>query len=759
MDVKVILNQMSMADKIHLLSGKNNWQTQDFPKYCIPSLSMADGPCGLRKQNGEGDHLGIEDSVPATATVSGGCLAATWNPECAFENGKLLGEEAAAENIDLLLAPAMNLVRSPLCGRNFEYLSEDPYLTGKIAAAYVEGVQSAGVGACPKHFAANNQETEREYIDAVVDERTLREIYLPGFEETIRKAEPMAVMAALNQINGEYGAEHRHLLTDILRDEWGFEGITISDWYGVVHQDKAIEAGLDLEMPTSCGVGAARIKAALEAGTLTAQAVDNACYRLLKTIEISENQKPCRRSDNKEAIYQQHHMKCQKIAGEGIVLLKNEESILPLKSTDHIAVIGLYAKEPKITLDGSARVISTGKDIPLEYIQKLAEKPVRWATGYTESADTIDEELIQEAVSLAKECEKVVYFMGQTAGIEMEGHDRSNLRLPQKQEYLLEQILAVNTNVIVVLSNASAVEMGWRDRVKGIFECFLAGQGFGSVIAKLLYGVVNPSGKLPVSFTRCLEDTSAYLNFPGDGKKVFYKEGVFVGYRYYDRKKTELLYPFGFGLSYTTFTYTDCQLETSVFDAGKEDINLSMVLKNTGNCAGAEVVQLYIGMFDTVVLRPRKELKGFQKVFLNPQEEAKVTFHLKKRDFAYYDEGHKDWYVPEGEYEILIGASSRDIRLSKKLLVIPEKKHLPPLTGWSTMGEFRKTPLGKKYFLEMKDMLERHMPENSVLFEKNDMRDEKKLDGMPLRFLNLLTNGILDNDHLLACIEDVNQER
>lgn len=759
MNVKNILDRMSEEDKIRLLSGKNNWQTMDFPEYGIPSIFMADGPCGLRKQTGTGDHLGIEDSVPVTATVSGGCLAATWNPDCAYENGRILGEEAASEQVDLLLAPAMNLVRSPLCGRNFEYFSEDPFLTGKIAVSYIKGVQSTGVGACPKHFAANNQETEREYINAVVDERALRETYLSGFEEAIKEGNPIAVMSALNRINGEYGAEHQHLLTDILREEWKFSGITISDWYGIVHQERAVAVGLDLEMPASCGVGEKRIKEALETGALTWESVNVCCMRLLETILKLEERKKQRMVENKNGIYQRNHRRSQKIAEEGIVLLKNENHVLPLSSGDQIAVIGCYAKDPKITLDGSARVISTGKDIPLDCMAEIAKADIPWAAGYTESDQPDGRELAEEAVALARESEKVVFFMGQTPGVEMEGHDREHLFLPKKQEELLEEILKVNSNVIVVLFNASAVVMPWADRVKGIFECFLAGQGAGKAIARLLYGEVNPSGKLPVSFTKCLEDTSAYMDFPGDGKEVHYSEGVFVGYKYYDRRRTELLYPFGFGLSYTEFAYLDCCTESEVFERDKDEIQVSVNVKNVGAVAGAEVVQLYVGMFDAGVRRPCRELKGFQKVFLEPQEEKRITFSLRKRDFAYYDTGFQEWCIPEGNYQIQIGSSSRDIRCRKSLMVVPYRKHLPPLTGWSSMGEMRATPLGEKYYMEAKAILGNYVTEDSPLFQKEELNDDAKLQKMPLRFLNLLTNGILDNDQLLAWIENVNRER
>lgn len=759
MNAEAILKEMTEEEKIIFLSGKNMWQTVDFPQYGIPSLSLADGPCGLRKQTGRGDHLGIEDSIPATATVSGGCLAATWNPECAYENGKILGEEAAWEDVDVLLAPAINIVRSPLCGRNFEYFSEDPCLTGKIAAEYVKGVQNAGVGACLKHYAANNQETEREYINAIIDERTMREIYLPAFEEAVKQACPQAVMSALNQINGVYGAEHRELLTDILREEWGFGGFTVSDWFGIVHPEKAVAAGLDLDMPYSNGAGAACIRKALEEKRLTWEEVDACCLHLLKAVERCMERRKMRKKEEGAEFLKRHHEQAVKIAEEGIVLLKNEDYILPLSLNDRVGVIGLCAREPRFTLEGSARVVNTQKEIPLECMEQIGRKKIKWAQGYGGELETGTDDLVDEALAVAADCDKVVFFMGQPSGVEMEGHDRKHLNLPEEQEALLQKILAVNPNVIVVLSNASAVAMPWRDQVKGIFECFMAGQGMGRAIARLLYGHVNPSGKLPVSFTKRLEDTSAYFYFPGDKRKVEYGEGVFVGYRYYDIKKTDLLYPFGYGLSYTQYLYQDLQIERPVFGQGEEEIRVTMTLKNTGDRAGAEVVQLYVKMFDTVVKRPEKELKGFQKIYLQPGEEACVDFTLKKKDFAYYDVRYREWYVPEGEYMILVGSSSRDIFLEESIKVIPDKKHRKPLSGWSQIGEFRETPAGERCFgTFMKGLLEKTV-KDSIFWNTNDRNDDEKMNQLSLRMVSLLSNGKISNDQILEWVEEVNKER
>lgn len=756
------LKQLTLEEKIRMLSGKNMWQTVDNLKKGIPSLVLADGPCGLRKQEEKGDHLGIYDSIPATATVSGACLAATWNPECARKNGKILGEEAANAGVDVLLAPALNLVRSPLCGRNFEYFSEDPCLTGEIAAEYANGVQEAGVGCCLKHYAANNQETEREYINTIIDERTLRELYLPGFEKAVKKADPAAVMSALNQINGEYGAENRHLLTEILREEWGFRGFTVSDWFGIVHPAKAVKAGMDLEMPFSNGVGARKLTEAVGQGTLSEKEIDTCCFRLLQAIEKNQERSKLRTQKSREELHREHHEMVRDIAREGIVLLKNEGNILPVERSKHLAVIGLYAKEPRYTLEGSARVIKTKLDIPLEYISKYAEKTkcmVQYARGYTETGKT-DVNLENEAVQVARESDLVFFFLGQPAGTEMEGHDRKSICLPGEQESLLEKVCEVNGHVVVVLSNASAVAMPWEEKVQGIVECFMAGQGMGMALADILFGKVNPSGKLPVSFTRRMEDTSAYFSFPGNKKAVIYSEGVFVGYRYYDKKQTDLLFPFGYGLSYTQFEYSGLEMDRSVFLESEDQLSVSLWVENTGSRPGAEVIQLYIGMFDDIEKRPEKELKGFRKIFLNPGEKKQVTFSLSKRDFAFYYAEKESWFVPDGTYRIKIGSSCRDIRLEKEFQVFSAEKHRKPISGWSLVKRMRETDTGENIFREMMREVKRCLPqlEDQTPSLFGQMLSEEKINEMPLRYINLITYGAIDNDKLLAWIEEANRD-
>ncbi len=758
MSINEIIGKMTIDEKIRFLNGKNNAETLDFPEYGVESMFLADGPCGLRKQDGEtGDFLGIGNSVPATATVSGGLLAATWSEECARQNGQILGEECALEGVDLLLAPAINLVRSPLCGRNYEYMSEDPFLTGKIAAGYVNGVQGAGVGACLKHFAANNQETEREFINEVIDERTLRETYLPCFEIPTKEAAPMSVMTALSMINSTFGAENKWLIEDILRQEWGYEGFTVSDWLGVVHPDLAVKAGLDLNMPHS-DWDSDKLKAAYEAGKVSEEEIDQCVYRLMKAVFAAAERRKARKPLDKEQTLRAHHEMTAKIAEEGIVLLRNEENILPLSTGDKVAVIGYHAYEPKITLAGSARVIKTDMERPLDWMKKYGEANITYAQGYHED-DHVDESLVQEAVRLASSAEKVVYFMGQAPSAEHEGHDRKHLDMPASQEALLTELLKVNANLIVVLFNASAVTMPWRDRVKGIFECFIAGQASGKAIANLLYGKVNPSGKLPVSMTKCLEDTSAYLFFPGTKREVAYHEGVFVGYKYYDLKHTDLLYPFGHGLSYTNFEYYDMKLSCGTLAKGENEVEISLKVKNTGTYIGKEVVQLYVGMFDTYIKRPKKELKGFAKVELYPGEEKLVTLRLSRQDFAYYDVNHHEWYAPTGDYQIMLGSSSADIRLTASLHLEAEKEYMREVSGWSTVEELRKSPKGEEAFQYLKRISLEAVKGESRFFSKDILDDDEKAKAINLRMFNVLTGGKVDTYQLMELLEPVNRER
>lgn len=745
--INEIINQMTLEEKISLLSGKDFWHTKDFNQYGIGSIEVADGPCGIRKQKVEFDHLGFHESLPATAYASGPALAATWDKELFYQTGKALGEECRFYGVDLLLGPSMNIQRSPLCGRNFEYFSEDPYLTGITASEYVKGVQSQGVGTCLKHFAANNQETEREYIDTIVEERTLREIYLCGFEMAAKEAKPWAVMTALNKLNGKYCSENNWLLKQVLRDEWGFEGMVLSDWWGVNDRPNALAAGLDLEMPYSCEVGAKKIMAAIKTGDIKEEMVDEACRNILKTEAMIQ------RTEQPEVSLEveKHHFLSRKIAREGIVLLKNEDHILPLSSTQKIAVIGAYAKAPQFRLAGSALVNPTKADIPFDEMEEIAKHPIVYAEGYQNGESRKLQ--AEEAKKAAKDAEAVVIFAGLDAGMEAEGHDRKEMTLPLYQETLIREVASVQKNVIVVLTGGSALEMPWIAEVKGVFTCFLAGQGMGKAIAELIFGIANPCGRLPITFPKKCCHNPSYFHFPGDKVKVEYKEGIFVGYRYYEKKQITPLFSFGHGLSYTEFVYSNLQIKEV-----SDGIFLQVMVKNQGAVSGHEVVQLYVGASDGAVMRPEKELKGFEKIFLMPGEEKEVSFHLDARSFAYFHQELKDWYVEPGEYRIILGSSSNDRKQEQKLIITSNGKLPKKITGWSKVGRLRETIAGINALEEMKELIKKEYCEKDLreLFLTPDKQEE--LDDMRIRFLILNTQTVIHNDRIETYLKKCNQE-
>lgn len=749
-----LVRQLSLDEKLSLLTGKNFWVTQPFSRLGIDSMEVSDGPYGLRKQTGISDHMGWNKSEPAVAYVSGPGMAASWDRELIRNAGRHLGVEAKASGVDLLLGPAVNIVRTPLCGRNFEYYSEDPCLTGQMAAAYIEGVQSTGVGTCIKHFAANNQEAEREYIDAVIDERTLREIYLAAFEAPIRQAKPWSVMAALNRVNGDYCSENYTLLTQILRQEWGFEGFVMSDWNGVNDRAKALAAGLDLEMPCSHGVGEERIRAALAQGTVTEREVDEACGRILQAVLLSmENRDPAASWSEPE-----HHAFVQSLAEQCIVLLKNEEELLPLSPGANLAVLGEFATEPRFQMDGSALVNPTRWDVPLDEIAKLAGGRVSYGKGHSEEPAE-HAALLDEACRLAGQADAALVFVGLPAGIEAEGKDRKDIELPACHRELVERVAAVQKNTVVVLCNGSPVSMPWLAQVKAVVECFLGGQAMGGALAKLLYGQANPSGKLPITFPKELRNTPAYLNYPGYGGKVKYQEEVFVGYRYYDTKGVEPLFCFGHGLSYTSFVYRDLTLSANeITDA--DSLTVRLCVQNSGRRAGAETVQLYVAPPIGPVLRPDRELRDFYKVFLQPGETKQLVFTLQKRAFSYYDVELGDWYVPEGEYRIQLAASSRDIRCEAAVRVRPLRPKRREVTGWSTIGQLRQTPAGREMFEEIRHILRECGREKMLelpIFDESEQAAQR-VDSLPLRMVTLLSDNVLNNDIMDRLIERCNKQ-
>jgi len=748
-NIRELVNQMTLEEKAGLCSGAGFWTTKAIERLGIPSIMMTDGPHGLRKQEGESDHLGLNKSVPATCFPSAAGLASSWDRDLIYRVGEAIGNECQSEGVSILLGPGVNIKRSPLCGRNFEYFSEDPYLTGEMAAAYIAGVQSQGVGTSLKHFAANNQEHRRMTTNAVVDERTLREIYLTGFELAVKKSQPWTVMSAYNRLNGTYCSENKYLLTDILKREWGFEGFVVSDWGAVNDVAASIAAGMDLEMPSSHGIGQKKILEAVASGQLSEEAINRAVERLLTVIfKAVENKKPDATYD-KEA----HHRLAREVARETMVLLKNEDDILPLDKGGKIAIIGALAEKIRYQGGGSSHVNPTKLDDIREEIAKSAGSgtEIRYAQGYDlDSEDTIDS-LVEEAKQIAMEADTAVLFLGLPERYESEGYDRTHLNLPANQIRLIEEIASVQPNVVVVLFNGAPVVMPWLGSVKAVLEAYLGGQAAGGAIADLLFGDANPCGKLAETFPKSLKQNPSHPFFPGEGDRVEYREGIFVGYRYYDAKDIEPLFPFGFGLSYTTFEYSDLKLDKSQI-TDQDTVQVSVKVKNTGKRFGKEIVQLYVRDVESSIIRPEKELKGFAKVALQPGEEQTVTFILDKRSFAYYNVELKDWHVETGEYEILIGKSSRDIVLRSSLTVLSTTEITPVFHRNTTLGELMENPKTQPILQQLQSMAPQSAPSDAVSPEMM----MAMMRYMPLRALLSFAGGAMTEETLAMLIEQCN---
>ena len=661
MDIKALVSQMTLEEKCGLLSGLDFWHTKPVERLGVPAVMVCDGPHGLRKQEEGGDHLGMNDSIKAVCMPAACATAASFDRELIRRSGEAIGASAQHEGISVVLGPAVNIKRSPLCGRNFEYFSEDPYLTGQMASAFIQGVQSKHVGTSIKHFAANNQEHRRMSSSSNAAERTLREIYFPGFEIPVKEAQPWTVMCSYNRINGVYASQDPWLLTQVLRDEWGFEGYVVSDWGAVSDRVKGVAAGLDLEMPASGGFNDRKVMQAVLEGRLEEAVVDRAVERILTiNYKFLENAAPETPWD-KEA----DHALAAEIAGECMVLLKNN-GVLPLNKADSIAFIGEFAEKPRFQGGGSSHINCFKTTSALEAAQGLN---VSYARGYMVKEDTTTPELIAEAVEKAKNAKVAVIFAGLPDDYESEGYDRTFMFLPPCQNELIEAVTAVNPNTVVVLYNGSPVEMPWVDKVSAIVEGYLGGQAVGIATVNVLFGDVNPCGKLPESFPRKLSDNPSYLFYGGEGNEADYREGIFVGYRYYDKKEMEVLFPFGHGLSYTTFAFDNLRLSAEEIK-DTDILTATVTVKNTGSRPGKTVVQLYAGRNEAgSVIRPVRELKGFEKIFLNPGEEKDVSFTLDKRSFAYWNEQLHDWHVETGWYSVEIGHSSRDIALCDSVYI------------------------------------------------------------------------------------------
>ena len=662
---KELIDQLTLEEKAALLGGKGEWDSRDIPRLGIPSMIMSDGPHGLRRQAGAGDHLGLNASLPATCFPTAATMANSWDTELGTEVGTALGEEAKALGVNILLGPGMNIKRSPLCGRNFEYFSEDPYMAGKMAASYVKGIQSQGVYSCIKHFAVNSQEERRMAMNAVVDERTLREIYLAGFEMVIAEAGPGSIMTSYNQVNGEYANESMHLLKEILRGEWGYDGFVVSDWGGANDHVTAVKAGSDLEMPAP-GLGSAReLVAAVKDGSLSMEDLDARVDELLDAVLTTTE---AAKGHSEEFDVEGHHALARKAAAQCAILLKNAEGILPLGEGTKVAVVGDFAFQPRYQGAGSSMVNCT-KVETIE--QMIAEEKglvvTKMCHGYKRNGEP-DSALLSEAIKAAEGADVVLYFFGLDEMSESEGLDRTHMRIPQVQIDVLRAMAKVNPNIVGVISAGSSIEMEWEDSLKAILHGYLTGQAGAGAVLDLITGRVNPSGKLTETYPLVYKDVPSSPYYPAKERNSEYREAMFVGYRYFDTFDKAVRYPFGFGLSYTTFEYSDLKVT---------DKGAAFTVRNTGDAAGAEVVQMYVGLSASKILRAKKELKGFAKIFLAPGESKEVTIPFDGYTFRYWNVKKNAWTVEGGTYIISIGSSVADIRLTGTIEVKGEEAPAP----------------------------------------------------------------------------------
>ena len=657
-----LLKKLTLEEKVGLCSGKDFWTLKGIERLGIPEITLTDGPHGLRKKNPDSNKSSLTDSVPATCFPTAVTTACSWDEDLLFSMGEAMAEECLCERVSVILGPGVNIKRSPLCGRNFEYFSEDPLLAGKMAAALIRGIQSKNVGASLKHFAVNSQEKKRMTIDSIVDERALRETYLTAFEIAVKEAQPWTVMNSYNKVNGTYSSDNGYLQNKILRDEWGFEGVVVSDWGAVNDRVTGIVNGNDLEMPTSGGYNDAKVCKAVREGRIKEESVDKAADRMLELILKSKDALTVKSYDKLA-----HHKLAADICKQSLVLLKNEDSTLPLKKDKTVAVIGEMARCPRYQGAGSSKINPTELDDAFDALLKKGYK-LNFAPGYNKKKDEINEIMFKDACIVAERADSVLLFIGLTEEYESEGYDRDNMNLPDSHVKLLEEILKVNENVTVVLYGGSPVEIPHVDKIKALVNGYLGGQAGGSALAEILSGDFNPCGKLAETYPLCLEDTPCYKLYPATGTTAEHREGVFIGYRYYDSAKKDVLFPFGYGLSYTDFKYSALKLSKKKIK-DTDELTVSFKIKNTGKVAGAEIAQLYVRDCESTIFRPEKELRGFKKVYLEPGEEKTVELTLSKRAFAYYNINISDWHVESGEFEILVGASSRDIRLEGKVKV------------------------------------------------------------------------------------------
>lgn len=738
---------MTLEEKAGLCSGLDFWHTKGIERLGIPSEMVSDGPHGLRKQDQAADHLGINDSIQAVCFPAGCATASSFDRDLVRKLGETLGEECQAENISTILGPAMNIKRSPLCGRNFEYYSEDPLVSTEIAGALVHGVQSKHVGTSPKHFMANNQEYHRMTSSSEMDERTMREIYLASFEGMVKKEKPWTIMNSYNKLNGTYLCENKEMLTDVLRKEWGFDGYVMTDWGAMNERVEALKAGCNLEMPSCGGTTDAEIVKAVQNGELDEAVLDQRLEEFLNIIFRYEENR------DQKAVFQleRDHGIARQVEEECIVLLKNEGDLLPMSPDKKAAFIGKYAKAPRYQGGGSSHINSFKVESAMDavkFCEKVKEENIVFAQGYDDAEDLTNEALLEEAVEAAKNAEIAVIFAGLPDNFESEGYDRKHMRMPDCQNRLIEAVAEIQPNTVVVLHNGSPVEMPWIGKVKAVLEAYLGGQAVGGAVVNVLYGNANPSGHLAETFPLRLQDTPCYLNYGGEHDKSVYSEGVFVGYRYYASKDMEVLFPFGHGLSYTTFAYSNLSVGKEKMTES-ETLTVTVDVTNTGEIAGKEVAQLYVAPKGGTIIRPVRELKAFEKINLAPGETKKVQFTLDRRAFAYWSTQIHDWHVGSGEYEIQIGRNAQDIVLSHSVAVESEV-HIPKVFDFnSTMGEILADPKGKA-------VLEQAMASMAGAEEAQEMGEQAQgdggainsemmaamMEGMPLRQLISFVPGV-----------------
>lgn len=745
---KSLVAQMTLEEKASLCSGGTAWTTKPITRLGIPEIFMTDGPHGLRKAVG----FDFTNSVPATCFPTASAIASSWDPKLAQLMGETIGLETQANDVQILLGPGVNMKRSPLGGRNFEYFSEDPVLAGKMATGFINGVQGQGVGTSMKHFAANSQENERMTSNSNVDERTLNEIYFPAFEIAVKEAQPWTVMCSYNRVNGVYASENEYLLDEILKKKWGFKGFVVSDWSAVNNRTMGVNAGLHLEMPSSGGYNDAKIIDAVKKGTLTVARLDEIVTETLAiTLKAKDNHKNGIIIDKLK-----HNDIARKTSSECIVLLQNKEAILPLKkSLKTIAIIGEFAKKPRFQGSGSSQVKPTQVLNSFDELQKIVNASLSYSAGYNIDGET-NETLLADAIANAKNAETVIVFAGLPDSYESEGFDRSSINMPDGHNKLIEEIAKVNNNVIVVLMNGSAVSMPWKNNVAAIVEAYLGGQAGGGAIADVLTGKVNPSGKLSETFPNRLEDTPTAIDFPSKDGIANYGEGVYIGYRYYDKKKIEPNFPFGFGMSYTTFSYSDIKSNTT--SAKDSDaISISFKIKNTGKIDGKEVVELYVHEQNATVSRPENELKHFEKVSLKAGEEKLITFDLNSRDFAYFDTKIHDWTVNSGKFDIRVGGSSRNLPLQQTLDIQSSNPQKVVLTLETMLKEFKKTPRGVAVHSKM---IQLFSGSNKVPETEDEKRAAAFMDiffgDTPINKFILLSGGKITEESLIKMIEVAN---